>query len=142
MPLEFHSWFNCPIVSQHTIDSLLLLKQYSESNNNSVTLKNTNENGEVVHQYSVPTAILKNIVSFLSYRNAPFDIMRNTLDGISRLFYPADNLSHDKFLDYYRQREWRLVGTEKDGQPVVRKAEDNEAELIQQGYVTKPCCSS
>ena len=117
---------------QHTIDNLLLLKQASELNINSVTLKNTNENGEAVHQYSVPTAILKNIVSFLSYRNAPFDMMRNTLDGVSRLFYPADNLSHDKLLDYYRQREWRLVGTEKVGQSVVRKAENNDAELIQQ----------
>lgn len=117
---------------QRTIDKLLLLKQASELNINSVTLKNTNENGEVVHQYSVPTAILKNIVSYLSYRNAPFDMMRNTLDGVSRLFYPADNLSNDKFLDYYRQREWRLVGTEKDGQAVYRNPKGNEAEQIRQ----------
>ncbi len=117
---------------QRTLDNLLSLKQASEMNVNSVELKNTNGNGEVFHQYSVPTAILKNIISFLSYRNAPFDMMRNTLDGVARLFYPADDLSHDKLLDYYRQREWRLVGTEKDGQAVSRNPKGNEAEQIRQ----------
>ncbi len=117
---------------QRTIDNLRSLRQASEINCNSVTLQNKNKNGEVVQEYSVPTAILKNIVSFLSYRNAPFDMMSNTLDGVSRLFYPADNLSHDKLLDYYRQREWRLVGTEKDGQAVSRNPKGNEAEQIRQ----------
>ena len=117
---------------QRTMDNLLSLKKASETSFNSVTLKNTNENGEVVNKYSVPTAILKNIISFLSYRNAPFDMMRNTLDGASRLFYPADNLSHEKLLDYYRQREWRLVSSEKDGQAVSRNCKDNEAEQIRQ----------
>lgn len=119
--------FDC----QYIIDNLANVKSASETTTATITLRNKDDNGTIVQSYNVATATLKEIVSFLSYRCAPFEMMRDTLGGVSRLFYPTDNLVHDKLLDYYRQREWRLIGfMSKNGQAVSRKAEGDEAEHI------------
>jgi hypothetical protein len=121
--------FDC----QYTMVNLARLQAASRAASSAVVLQNTDDSGAVVHAYNVPVSDLRDILAFLGYRCAPFDMMLGILGGVSRLFYPTDNLVHDKLLDYYRQREWRLIGfMSKDGQPVSRKTEGNEGEYIRQ----------
>jgi hypothetical protein len=81
--------------------------------------------------FVINTDDITRILSFVNYRVAPFDMMRDTLSGVSNLFYPTDNLRHSKLLDYYRQREWRLIGhIAKDGKPLARGLSPIESQQV------------
>jgi len=74
-----------------------------------LNLQNTDSAKNVVATYQVPLTTIKDILSYIGYRNAPFDLMIGVLSFVQSLFYPTDDQIHDSLLEYYRQREWRLV---------------------------------
>jgi hypothetical protein len=72
-------------------------------------LRNMDPTGNIVASYQIPIKTVKDFLSYIGYRNAPFELMDGVLTLVQSLFYPTDDQIHDKQLDYYRQREWRLV---------------------------------
>src|ERR1022692_397234 len=74
-----------------------------------LNLQNTDSSGAVVHSYTVPRPVLKNVLDYLGFQNAPFGLVRGALNAMLSLFYPADDDVNDTILGYYRQREWRIV---------------------------------
>jgi hypothetical protein len=101
---------------QSTDDSYLitLAKQQgkeasSVAENCVIDLTNTDDANRVVCKYQIPRKTIKDILSFIGYRNAPFHQMDGVASLIQSLFYPTDDDKHDSLLTYYRQREWRLV---------------------------------
>jgi|GEM_PF-1156962 hypothetical protein len=74
-----------------------------------IHLSNTDPSNAVVQSSAVSMKCVNNILSYIEYRNAPFDLMVGVLSHIQNLFYPTDNDRHDSLLEYYRQREWRLL---------------------------------
>ena len=84
-----------------------------------INLQNSDSSGTVVQSNAVPPAALKHVLDYLSFQNAPFDLMRGVLNAMLSLFYPADDQINDTMLGYYRQREWRIVsGIQIDGMPM------------------------
>jgi len=92
-----------------------------------LTLQNTDTADKVIASYQVPLKHIKDILSYIGYRNAPFDLMIGVLSHVQSLFYPTDDEIHDKQLEYYRQREWRLVtGLALEGKSQSRPLTDFE----------------
>ncbi|MEO5953214.1 MAG: hypothetical protein ABIQ44_12180 [Chloroflexia bacterium] len=82
---------------------------------------------KVIASYPVPLKHIKDILSYIEYRNAPFDLMIGVLSLLESMYYPTDDEHHDKLLEYYRQREWRLVqGPVVNGKPQSRLLMDSE----------------
>jgi hypothetical protein len=54
-------------------------------------------------------AELRKAVNAFSYALTPPEMLEQGLAGLLNMFYPADDISHDDALRYYRQREWRVV---------------------------------
>lgn len=71
-------------------------------------LRNTEDDGGVTNEFSLPIGLVRDILSFIGFKNAPFSEMMNAIDYAKSLFYPTDDLIHDERLAYYRQREWRI----------------------------------
>jgi hypothetical protein len=96
-----------------------------------INLTNVDENGNAVNVYRVPRKYVEQILSYIGFKNAPFDFMRGVLSLMQALFYPTDDQKHDQALAYYRQREWRLVGDIAiNGVPVDRPLVDAEKEQL------------
>lgn len=74
-------------------------------------LKNSDPNDpqKIVQSFQVPVKSIRDLLSYIGYRNAPFDLMIGVLNAAQNLFYPTDDQIHDELLAYYRQREWRLI---------------------------------
>lgn len=114
-------------------DLEFLKKQYPEAEsihpNAEFTLNNENpENpGEIVQSFKIPFGTMKDIISYLSYRNAPLHLMEGILTAVQNLFYPTDDQIHDELLAYYRQREWRLIaGVSLEGKSQSRPLKEEE----------------
>jgi hypothetical protein len=59
--------------------------------------------------FTLDTAEAKNFLSAIGYMTAPWEMLHNGMVALLNFFYPADNSHHDRLLDYYRQREWRIA---------------------------------
>lgn len=94
-------------------------------------LRNTDAQEKVVASYQVPSRSIKDILSYIGYRNAPFDLMVGVLSLVQNLFCPTDDEKHDRPLEYYRQREWRLsAGLALKGISQDRTLTDRERETL------------
>lgn len=94
-------------------------------------LENTDEQNNSVALYQVPIENIQKLLHFIGYRNAPFELMLGALTHMQSLFYPTDDDLHDKQLEYYRQREWRLVaGLFLRGKPQARLLTDSEKQVL------------
>jgi len=75
-----------------------------------VNLQNTDENKKVVRSSQVPLRSIKAVLDYIGYKNAPFELMTGVLHAVQNLFYPTDDAhTEDALLQYYRQREWRII---------------------------------
>ena len=83
-------------------------------------------------QHIISREDLVAVLSFLGFKNAPFEKMAGILSLVLSLFYPTDDDLHDDLLAYYRQREWRLVdGLHVNDQPhTPGLTEDEKQRLI------------
>jgi hypothetical protein len=59
--------------------------------------------------FSLDVAETSRVIEALTYALTPPDMLFHGLMGLLYMFYPADDVSHDDALAYYRQREWRIA---------------------------------
>lgn len=96
-----------------------------------VSLKNGDEEQGTVQEFQVPWTAIRDILSFLEYKRAPFNAMVGAATIAQSLFYPTDNDHHDEILGYYRQREWRVTAEYSvDGDARGRSLKDDEKRLL------------
>ena len=75
-----------------------------------INLRNTGDDGNAVTEKTVPAKFVRDVIDYIGFKNAPFDLMLGVLSLVQTLFYPTDDDLHDDLLSYYRQREWRIAG--------------------------------
>ena len=81
----------------------------------------------MVQEFQILFKTISDFLSYIGYRNAPFDLMTGILSLVQNLFYPTDDTIHDVTLAYYRQREWRLnSGIVLEGKNQTRKLNAQE----------------
>lgn len=87
-----------------------------------LNLINTAPTGEVAARYDIPASLVRDVFSYVGYRNIPFDHSAGLLQVFLNMFYPTDNTYSGDVLGYYRQREWRFVAGDFhiNGQPIGR----------------------
>jgi hypothetical protein len=73
-----------------------------------VNLRNTEEDGTTTNDFAIPIGAIRDVLTFIGFKNAPYAEMMNALGYAKSLFYPTDDAIHDEALAYYRQREWRI----------------------------------
>jgi hypothetical protein len=96
-----------------------------------LNLPNVDPSGQVVATYQISRNDVRNLLSYIGYRNAPFDLMIGVLSHLQALFCPTDDEIHDRELLYYRQREWRLVnGLIVNGQQQCRPLTQSERATV------------
>jgi hypothetical protein len=116
---------------KYTINQLCGLSRLVPNGNSTVSLQNTDGADKVVASYQVPLKTINDILSYIGYRNAPFDLMVGVLSHLQSLFYPTDDEIHDKQMQYYRQREWRLVaGLVLEGEAQSRPLTNVEKHML------------
>ena len=94
-------------------------------------LQNQDENNKIVQSFDVKISVLRGILDYLSYRTAPFDMMRGAIYAAQNLFYPTERDFKDEALSYYRQREWRIIpGITVNGKSNARTASSREKEFL------------
>jgi hypothetical protein len=107
-----------------------------------IILTNVDDNGNIVQHAVVPTEHIESILKFLGYKNAPFSLMDETLEGLASLFYLTDNPRQDEPLTYYRQREWRLIpGIARNAMVSSRRLSETEKDrviLVDPTWWTRP----
>jgi len=96
-----------------------------------VTLRNPDESGGTVQEFLVSWKAIRDLLSFIGFRRAPFDAMTGATSIAQALFYPTDDDHHDQELGYYRQREWRITADyHVNGAPRGRSLRDEEKDLL------------
>jgi hypothetical protein len=73
-----------------------------------VLLRNTEEDGAIINDFTIPIRAVRDVLKFVRFKNAPYSEMMNALAYAKSLFHPTDDAIHDDTLAYYRQREWRI----------------------------------
>jgi hypothetical protein len=75
----------------------------------------------------------KAFLEALNHQATPWPMLSTGLDALLGFFYPADNTIHNKPLQYYQQREWRIAcNFAIDGVEVLRKPSEEEVRRISQ----------
>lgn len=75
----------------------------------------------------------KLLLKALDHQTTPWPMLSEGMGALLNFFYPADDTIHDKPLQYYQQREWRIAcGFAIDGVDVLRRPTENEARRISQ----------
>ena len=113
------------------LEYLRSLGTHSVADDFIVTLNNPDESGRTVQEFQVPSTAIRDILSFIGFRRAPFDAMMGTTSIAQALFYPTDDDHGDHELGYYRQREWRITADYYvNGSPRGRALHDGEKEKL------------
>jgi hypothetical protein len=96
-----------------------------------IHLQNSGDNNEIVQGAEIPAKTIRQMLSYIGFRNAPFDAMIGVLSLTQSLFYPTDNEHIDEALAYYRQREWRITaGFNINNKPRARALTADEKTAI------------
>ena len=75
----------------------------------------------------------KVLLNALNHQITPWPMLSAGMDALLNFFYPADNTIHDKPLQYYQQREWRIAcNFAINGVDVLRKPTEEEVRRISQ----------
>jgi hypothetical protein len=59
--------------------------------------------------FIINTAEAKNLLNAVSHMTTPWGPLHLGVSALMNFFYPADDTKHDRLLEYYRQREWRIA---------------------------------
>lgn len=71
------------------------------------------------------------LLEALDHQATPWRMLSVGMDALLNFFYPADDVIHDKPLQYYRQREWRIAcGFAIKGVEILRRPSDDEVRRI------------
>ena len=119
---------------QHTLEKLNELQNLgatSLADNCMVSLSNPDEIRGTVQESQVPLKVIRDLLSFIGFKTAPFNAMTGATSIAQALFYPTDNKRRDQDLGYYMQREWRITADYYvNGSPRGRSLHDEEKELL------------
>jgi len=89
--------------------------------------------GTITNQFKLDSEATKNTLNALNHGLTPPELLANSLNALLAFFYPADDLSHDETLAYYRQREWRITGNMAlRGNTLMRALTKPETQIIKQ----------
>lgn len=78
-------------------------------------------------KYQIDTTEAKNFLNAIGHAVTPWDDLKVGVSALMNFFCPADNTKHDKLLEYYREREWRIAcGFALNGVPVLRSLDASE----------------
>lgn len=70
-------------------------------------------------------------IEALSHGMTPLQNLEAGANALLNFFYPADDTAHDKALDYYKQREWRIACRFSiDGREVLRGLSEDEKKTL------------
>jgi hypothetical protein len=64
---------------------------------------------EQTGNFTINSAEAKSLLRAVGHGTTPWDPLDFGINSLLNFFYPADDVKHDKLLDYYRQREWRIA---------------------------------
>ncbi len=96
-----------------------------------VTLTNVDDFGKPVQTFHIPWTAVRDILSVIRFKRAPFDAMMGVTSIAQSLFYPTDDDYQNTELGYYRQREWRITADYfVNGTPRGRNLEEEEKKLL------------
>lgn len=90
-------------------------------------------NLEAPEKFSIHRDEAKIVLEALGHRLTPWHMLKEGTQVLQNFFYPADNVHHDKPLEYYRQREWRIAcNFAIEGVNILRRPSPGEKERIAQ----------
>lgn len=118
----------------NTVRSKLVAQYGLVADNCVANLKNEYPPGHISQEFTVALKDIESVLSHILFRNIPFDHSISVLDMFQNMFYPTDNDHAGDALGYYRQREWRLIGSNIafNGFPLCR-----ELTAIEKGKLEK-----
>ncbi|HSW29555.1 MAG TPA: hypothetical protein VLH75_08755 [Longimicrobiales bacterium] len=94
-------------------------------------LLNVTKNGDVVANTRATAGAAADLLSFLQQGTQPVTAVLDALRSTLGLFYPTEDLEYTGLLDYYRQREWRLLANVVHmGVPASGELTDGEREEL------------
>ena len=101
--------------------------------NASITLSNHKPERVRVNEFNLKPSDISNLMTYINFRNIPFDHSIAMLEIFENMFYPTDNSHSDENLGYYRQREWRLVQSalQINGKSTFRNLTDDEGNKLE-----------
>ncbi len=115
---------------QTILERLVKLKNISSSSNSQEPIHIDLADGQVSH-YLFGTSEGKRLISCLEYGNQPIEDLLSSLRATFGYFYPTDDVKYGDLLDYYRQREWRIVGNMMlDGVAMTSRLSGHELDAI------------
>jgi len=99
-----------------------------------ITLRNTGPTGNVVSEYKIPAANVREVLQWIGFNNIPFDHSAAVLGVFLSMFYPTDNPYSNDELGYYRQREWRIVAPDVGvkGRAITRALSSAETSKLEE----------
>jgi hypothetical protein len=56
-----------------------------------VLLRNTEEDGAIINDFTIPIRAVRDVLKFVGFKNAPYSEMMNALAYAKSLFYPTDD---------------------------------------------------
>jgi len=66
-------------------------------------------NPDALGKFTIDTEETKNFLNAVGYMTTPLGPLNIGMNALLNFFYPADDIRHDRLLEYYRQREWRIA---------------------------------
>ena len=101
------------------------------------TTQNKNEFLNVTHnrigvgQTRCTVGAAEDLIHFLTYRMQTPSQLLNAIRALSGFFYPTEDPNFTGILDYYRQREWRIIGNMiKNGTESTRSLREAEIDKL------------
>lgn len=100
------------------------------------------QNPSISKSFEIDTIESWKLIEAITHGLTPLSMLSSSIDSLSNFFYPADNQKHNKSLDYYRQREWKIcLNLIFDGNAeMIRKlseSEKNNLLLIDPSFFSK-----
>lgn len=126
---------------QNILNRFAELDQLVKQTNNENKVLDVAMNGKPIGSTRCTMGGAEDLINFLTYGGQPIEIQRNALRAISQFFYPTENLEYTGELDYYRQREWKIIGNMQQlGKELTSKLESstiNRLLDIDKGFFSK-----
>lgn len=70
--------------------------------------KNHPQNPALNKTFEIDSEETFKLIEAVNHGLTPLPMLLNSVSSVLNFFYPADNTLHNKLLDYYRQREWKI----------------------------------
>lgn len=118
---------------QKLLTRLFELDDLIQRTQNKNELLNITHNRIEVAQTRCTAGAAADLINFLTYGMQPPSQLLNAIRGLSGFFYPTEDQNFTRILDYYHQREWRIIGNMiKKGKESTRSLRESEIEKLKE----------